>query len=172
MFDEILGLPAHALIVHAAVVFTPLLSAAAVAYVLLPRWRRRLAWAVVLLSVVAPLSVLAARQSGPALEQRLFPDGVPADPAGQRVLEHETFALPLLVLTIGLGVVAALLVYFSARAGDMAAAPAEARHSAGASAGRTTVTMTLSVVTVLLAIAALYFVIRAGHSGATAAWGS
>jgi hypothetical protein len=172
MFDEILGLPAHALIIHAAVLFTPLLSVAAVAYVLLTRWRRRLAWAVVLLAVAAPLSVFAARQSGPALEHRVFPDGVPATPAGQRVLDHESFALPLLLSTIGLGLVALLLVYFSARAGELAASPAEARHAAGASAGRTTVTMTLSVVTVLLAIAALYFVIRAGHSGATAVWGS
>ncbi|HEY9523317.1 MAG TPA: DUF2231 domain-containing protein [Thermopolyspora sp.] len=175
MFDEIMGLPAHPLIIHAAVVFTPLLAVLAAGYALMRRWRRRLSWAVVLLAVVAPVSVFAARQSGMALEERLFGGQEPRGVLGQRVLEHETFATPLLLSTIGLAVLALLLVYFTVREGG--AENAEARHASAsgagsASAGRIMVTMVLSVITVVLALVVLYFVLRAGHSGATAVWAS
>ncbi len=57
MFDQINGLPVHALVVHAAVVFVPLLVLGAIAYAVVPRWRPRVGWAVVLLAIAAPAAV-------------------------------------------------------------------------------------------------------------------
>jgi hypothetical protein len=173
MFDQILGLPAHPLIIHAAVVFTPLLALLSIAYAVLPGWHRRLGWAVVVLAVVAPGAVFAARESGQALANHLFGDKLPSGSLGQRVATHESFATPLLLSTIGLGVLSLLLVYASTRAAGPAADPerAEPRHVASRSAGRTTVTMVLSVATIVVALVVLYYVLRAGDSGARAVWG-
>ena len=46
MFDQINGLPVHALVLHAAVVFVPLLALGAIVYALIARWRPRIGWAV------------------------------------------------------------------------------------------------------------------------------
>ncbi|GAA0381881.1 hypothetical protein Acor_52890 [Acrocarpospora corrugata] len=147
MFDEILGLPLHPLVVHAAVVFCPLLAALSAAYALVPRLRPRLDWAVALLAVAAPIAVFAARQSGEAFKTRLFQDQTP-----EPVATHESFALPLLIAAIALGVLALLLVY---------AANRSTRQSA----------VILGALTVIAAVAVGYYVVRAGHSGATAVWG-
>ena len=44
---EINGLPLHALIIHAAVIFGPLSALAGVLYAVVPRWRDRLRWPMV-----------------------------------------------------------------------------------------------------------------------------
>lgn len=173
MLDEILGLPAHPLVIHAAVVLIPLLAVVAVGYAVLPSWRTRLGWAVVLLAVAAPLSAIVSRATGLALVDNLFGGEYPEGVLGQRVEEHANLSLPLLGSTVALGVVSLLLVWFARRAGG-AAGDSGAGHRATAvktSAGNTTVTMVLSVVTIVLALAALYFVLRTGHSGALAVWG-
>ena len=54
---EINGLPAHMLIVHAAVVFLPLASVLALVYAGVPRWRWATRWPMVGFTTVA----LAAR---------------------------------------------------------------------------------------------------------------
>ncbi|MEV5413451.1 DUF2231 domain-containing protein [Thermopolyspora sp. NPDC052614] len=172
---EILGLPAHPLIIHAAVVFIPLLAIVSVGYAVLPGWRARLGWAVVALGIAGPLSAIAARASGLALVDELFGGEYPEGVLGQRVEEHAGLATPLTIVAVALGVVALLLVYFARRAGSAAQEPAggagQRATAVKTSAGNTTVTMVLSVVTIVLALAALYFVVRTGHSGATAVWG-
>ncbi|MDF5751986.1 DUF2231 domain-containing protein [Spongiactinospora sp. TRM90649] len=152
MFEQILGLPAHPLIVHGAVVLAPLAVLASIAYALLPGWRTRLGWAVAGLSVAAPAAVFAARQSGIALKAQLFPDGPPAQMAGP-IGDHEGFAGPLLWTTVGLGVAGLLMVFAGPRLGK-------------------TLSAVLSGVTVLLALAVGFYVIRAGHTGAIAVWGT
>jgi hypothetical protein len=152
MFDEILGLPAHPLIIHTAVIFIPLLVAGSLAYGVVPRVRPSLAWAVVLLAIAAPATAFAAKESGEAFEKRQFADGLPSGVLGQRIAEHESYANPLLLSAIGLGVSSLLLVYSSLKLGKAA-------------------TMILSVVTVVLALVAGFYVLQAGHSGATAVWG-
>ncbi|MFI6323141.1 hypothetical protein ACIBG8_36815 [Nonomuraea sp. NPDC050556] len=147
MFDQILGLPAHPLIIHAAVMLTPLLALLAVLYAVLPRFRPYLAWAVVALAVAAPGAVFAAKESGESLRAARFAhaDGSVAG----RIATHQSFANPLLMSVIGLGVVALLLVFVRNKAASVV----------------------LSVVTVLLAGVAGYYVFRAGDSGARAVWG-
>ncbi|WP_043622081.1 DUF2231 domain-containing protein [Nonomuraea candida] len=158
MFDEILGLPAHPLIVHFAVVLTPLLVAVVLAYVLLPRRRANLGWAVVLLSLAAPVAVFAAKQSGESLKAARF-GGVEGEMA-TRISTHQGFANPLLLSVLGLGVAALLLVY----------ATSPSRDSVGRDRFGRPVTLILSAVTVLLAAVSGFYVFQAGDSGARAVW--
>ena len=71
MFDKIAGIPAHPLLVHAAVVFVPLLALGAVVYGAIPALRFRVRWPVALLAVAGAVSVVAAHKSGEAFESRL-----------------------------------------------------------------------------------------------------
>ncbi|TYB63932.1 hypothetical protein FXF51_23045 [Nonomuraea sp. PA05] len=158
MFDEIMGLPAHPLIIHFAVVLTPLLVAVAIAYALLPRWRANVAWAVVLLSLAAPAAVFAARQSGESLKAARF--GSAEGEMAARISAHQSFATPLLMSVLGLGVAALLLVY----------ATRPARDSVGRDRFGRAVTVILSALTVVLAAVSGYYVFQAGDSGARAVW--
>ena len=68
--DEILGLPAHPFLVHAAVALIPL----AAVTMLLSLWkklRRPMLWATVALSVTGAIFVLAAANTGESLEERV-----------------------------------------------------------------------------------------------------
>ena len=76
MFDQINGLPVHALVIHAAVVFVPLLALGAVVYGLIPRWRPRIGWAVLLLAILAPATAFVAKESGEELRYRLLQQGL------------------------------------------------------------------------------------------------
>jgi len=169
MFDEILGLPAHPLVIHAAVVFVPLLSLLSIAYAVLPRLRARLGWAVVLLAVAAPVSAAAALLSGQALLDGRFGGRIPPGVVGERIAEHESLGLPLVNTTAALGLAAVLLVVAARKAAPAAESGTGARRRAAA--GKTTVTMVLAGVTILLAVAAGYLVVRIGHTGALAVWG-
>ena len=71
MFNQINGLPAHVLIIHAAVVFTPLAALGAIAFAVLPRWRWLLRWPLLAGEAVALGSVLAAVHSGVIFKQNL-----------------------------------------------------------------------------------------------------
>ncbi|WP_406313803.1 hypothetical protein OHA77_36515 [Streptosporangium sp. NBC_01639] len=151
MFDEILGLPAHPLIIHAAVVLTPLLVVLAAVHALVPRTRAVLHWAVAALAVIVPIAVFAAKESGEALKENRFSS---ADGQfGARIAEHEGFATPLLLAALALGVVSLVLVYVSR----------------GDRSGRT-VRAAVSALTVVLAVVTGYYVLRAGHTGAVAVW--
>lgn len=152
MFDEILGLPAHPLIIHATVVLTPLLAVLATVYALLPRTRAVLTWAVVPLAVVVPVAVLAAKESGEELKEGRFASV--DDVLARRLTEHEALATPLLLGAVALGLVALVRVYVSSRA-DGLPRP---------------VGTVLSVLTVVLAAVVGYYVLRAGHTGAIAVW--
>lgn len=151
MFDEILGLPVHPLVVHAAVVLTPLLAVLAAAYALLPRTRPVLTWAVVGLAPIVPVSVFVARGSGNSLKESRFASA--GGQLGERIAEHAGFSTPLLLVALALGVMSLALVYVSR--GDRFGRPAG---------------LAVSALTVVLAAVALYYVVRAGHSGAVAVW--
>lgn len=158
MFDQILGLPAHPLIVHFAVVLTPLLVAVAAAYALLPRVRALAAWALVLLALAAPVAAYAAKESGESLERARF--GSLDGPLAARISAHESFANPLLLSVLGLAAASLALVY--------AATPG--RGSVTSDRFGRPATLVLSALTVVLAAVAAYYVFRAGDSGARAVW--
>ncbi|MFC4060386.1 DUF2231 domain-containing protein [Planomonospora corallina] len=156
MLDEILGLPAHPLIVHATVVLTPLLAVAAVVYALAPRTRAALAWALLGLAVAGPVAALAARQSGAALKDARFSSA--SGRLGERIAEHEGFGTPLALAALVLGLASLGLVHVARPGGtDRYGRP---------------VSLAVSGLAVVAAAVAAYYVARAGHSGAEAVWGS
>ncbi|MEU6412818.1 hypothetical protein [Microbispora sp. NPDC046933] len=154
MFDQVFGLPAHALLVHAAVIFAPLLAVLSIVYAALPRLRHKLDWALVATAVVALGSVFAAKESGEALEHRMF-QGRPSPAIGV----HSGLA-DILVPVTALLTVASLLMVWLTRA-------RRAPQGAGSRAG----VLVVSAAAVILAVAVGYYAVRTGHTGATAVWG-
>lgn len=158
MFEQVLGLPMHVLVIHAAVVFVPLLVVLAVAYATLPRFRSRLDWAVAALVVVAPLTTWVAVQSGEALHERQVERGFSGEIL-DKLAEHQRYGDALLLYTVPLAVVVALLLVATS---GHARVPALPRW----------VVPVLGVAIVMLGIVTLAYVYLTGHSGADAAWGN
>lgn len=156
MFREIAGLPGHVLVVHAVVVFVPLLAVLAVAYGVLPRWRPRLGWAVAALAVVTPVLAFVATESGEAFEEALAEKGYPADVLAQ-INTHSEYGELLLRATLALAVAAIVLLLATSRHPRAQALPSW-------------LPVVLTVVVVLFAVLAVAYVYRTGDSGARAVW--
>lgn len=155
---EIGGLPLHPLVVHAAVVLTPLAVLAVLVFALRPRHRWLTRWPTVILTVLAAGSVVVARQSGQAL--------VEARPALERLVEtHRERAnvlVPLMVLLLVLVVVGAWSL----------GGPSALASGAGARESRVEVLdKVLPAVLVLAALAVLVMVVLTGDAGSRAVWG-
>ena len=71
MFDTVLGLPIHALVVHGVVVLLPLMAVITAVVAFVPRWRAAAAWPVVVIDAGMVAMTFVARQSGLALQARL-----------------------------------------------------------------------------------------------------
>lgn len=175
MFEEFMGLPAHPLMVHAAVVLVPLLAAAGVAHAVLVPWRRRIDWAVVLLAIAAPAAVYAARESGKAFQARLAArDQMPPERAAL-VDSHAELSGTLIWLTLALAV-AALALVVADRMLDRAhpvRTDEEAEPGAHARSGgtlRLAVTVLLAVAVIGFAGAAGWYVFQTGDSGSRMVW--
>jgi len=159
MFDEVLGLPAHPLIVHAAVIFGPLLAGAVIAYALVPPFRKHIAWVVLGLGVIGPLALWAAKLSGDAFLEVQKKKGAGPEFVAQLV-EHGSLGEKAALYGTALGVLAILLVLVVTAAGR--------RPS---TTGSKVLTYGIAVLGILAAGATLYYVVRAGHTGATNVWG-
>ncbi|MEU7903014.1 DUF2231 domain-containing protein [Actinoplanes sp. NPDC049118] len=157
MFDQINGMPVHALVVHAAVVFVPLLALAAIAYAVLPRWRSKIGWAAVLLAIAAPASAAVAMLSGTKLHDRLVANGLSGPPL-EAIDEHMGFGTLTFYFSLGLGVVTLIMVVLASR---KASRPLPRAAELG-----------LAVIMVALAVISGYYVFRTGDSGAQAVWGT
>ncbi|MEH1031290.1 hypothetical protein Q3V37_24580 [Micromonospora profundi] len=161
MFEEFMGLPAHPLVLHAAVVFVPLLALLTVGYAFVPPIRPHTRWVLGLLAVGAPLSALLAKLSGDAFfdrmrsANRVTPEFLP------KLEAHQEFGDFTLWASIGLAIVALALVRF--------VAPRTAEGSADTRQGRA-LTVALQVLSLVAAGVAVYYVIRTGDSGAKAVW--
>ncbi|GAA1399942.1 DUF2231 domain-containing protein [Catellatospora coxensis] len=158
MFEELLGLPAHPLLVHAAVVFAPLLIAGVVVYSFAPSVRRYIGWAVLLLGVGAPIALWFARQSGEALFTTLVEKGYPPQILAQVDL-HKDFGDAAAWAGTLLGVLAIALVLFT--------------HSAAkkpATGGSRATGWALIALNLLAAGATAYYVFKTGDTGAQAVW--
>jgi uncharacterized membrane protein len=155
VFDQISGLPVHVLVVHAAVVFVPLLALGAIAYALVARWREKIGWAVIALAIIAPICTLVSKLSGEKLYDRLVAQGLKGK--GKEMLDdHMGFGTRTFWFTLALGVVTLVMVLLTLRkSGSLPRA---------ASLG-------LAVIMVALAAISGYYVFRTGDSGAHAVWG-
>jgi hypothetical protein len=161
--EEFAGIPAHPLLIHAAVVFVPLLALAAVAYALVPLLRPHIRLVLAGLAVAGPVSAILARQSGEAFFSRLRERGRVTEGFIPVIERHEDFGTMTMWTTIALGVVTLALVYFIGPTGAVA-------RTAGGPGSTRVVSVTLTVVSVVAAAVAMYYVIRTGDSGAKAVW--
>ena len=153
MFDQINGLPVHVLVLHAAVVFVPLLALGAIAYAVVPRWRSRIGWAVIALSIVTPITCFVTKESGEKLYDRLVGQGLKGKPL-DALNKHMGFGDHTFWWVLALGVVTLVMVILTSRASSL--------PMIASAAG--------SVVMIVLAVIAGYYVYRTGDSGATAVW--
>ena len=157
MFDQINGLPVHALVLHAAVVFVPLLALVAIVYAVAPRWRSKVGWAAVLLAIAAPVTTWVTTESGEELRARLVESGLKGEPLAA-IDDHMGYGDLTLYFSLALGVVTLVMVFLTLRRADR---PLPAAAS-----------VALSVIMVALAAVSGYYVFKTGDSGAQAVWGS
>lgn len=148
MFDTILGLPVHALVVHAVVVLVPLGAAGVAAIAFVPRWRERFGVAVLAITTAALVSVPIATNSGQRLKARIDAGGVVA----KQIQRHQSWGKLVIYPTAALWLLAAALVLLDRRG----------------RAGRQVTAV--AVLAVLAAAAATAQVVVTGHLGSTAVW--
>ena len=148
--EELFGLPAHPLVVHAAVVLLPLAAVTTLVCALVARARRHYAPLALGLALVATLAVGLAQGSGEALEERVDET--------ELVEEHTEHGERVLPWAIAVTVAAAA----------EAAIPVLARSRP--SLPPRTVTAAVVAVSLVAGVGATWTVIDVGHSGAKATW--
>jgi len=157
---EIAGLPAHALVIHAAVVLTPLAALVALAHAAVPRWRWALRWPLLGLAVVTALSIFGAWLTGGSY--------LDANPQLNQVPDVATHAERADVM-LWVGLVFAAL---AAAAAFVLGGPTGLASGRGAREVRSVaVDRGLAVVLALAAVAAIVLVVLTGDAGARAVWG-
>ncbi|MFA6299778.1 MAG: DUF2231 domain-containing protein [Nocardioides sp.] len=143
---EINGLPVHALVVHAAVVFGPLAALAGLLYALVPRWRDRLRWPLVMTAAVAVGAIWVAYLSGEQLTEANTYGG----PLAELVEEHEELAGTLRISMTVFAVLSFLAAWWHTRTGA--------------------VRTVLSGLVAVSAVVTLVYVVLTGDAGAQVAW--
>jgi hypothetical protein len=165
VFEEFGGIPMHPLLVHAAVVFVPLLALAAIAYAFVPFLRRHLRWVLAGLAVVTPGAAWFAKLSGDAFfergrEREYITEGfVPV------IEEHQNFGQMTAYATTVLALLTLVLVYLVAP--RLSATAAGRSFGGGASPA---VRWILAALVAVAGVVSLYYVVRTGDSGAKAVW--
>jgi uncharacterized membrane protein len=160
VFEEFMGIPAHPLLVHAAIVLVPLLILVGLGYALVPALRTHLWWAALLLAVAAPGAALLAKLAGDAFRARLVRNDM-ASPEGLVAIdEHRTFGTNLVYAAAALGVLVIVLVLLS-----------RSRNPGTPAKSFTPVTIALTVAVLAASGAAGWYVFQAGDSGARMVWG-
>ncbi len=162
---EVFGLPLHPLVVHAAVVLTPLAVLVVLAFALLPSWRWASRWPALLATLAATASVMLARLSGQALYDDLIAR-LPPSPVTDLVATHSSRAVVLFWVTIAFAVVVVLAFV-------LLPAPSGLRDGRLAHAGRDDgwVVTVVPAALVVLGIVVLVWVVLTGDAGSRAVWG-
>lgn len=148
--EELFGLPAHPLIVHAAVVLLPLAAVATLVCAATPRARRAYAPVALGLALVATLAVGLAQGSGEELEDQVDET--------ELVEEHTEQGERVLPWAIALTVAAAAVTAIPLLSRRRPSVPAR------------TVTAVVVTVSLLAGAGATWTIVEVGHSGAKATW--
>lgn len=157
MFDLVLGLPVHALVIHAVVILAPLAALSAIAYVLRPAWRRVLRWPTGIAAVITGVTAFVAAESGEQLQVRVSQTRASStdfDLLGVHVEWGDRARIACLVFMVL--VLAAVLFVRPPEQEQPRTHPLE---------------VLLTVVVVLASVAVLTTVILAGHAGSRVVWG-
>ncbi|MEO8827946.1 DUF2231 domain-containing protein [Lapillicoccus sp.] len=141
MFDTIFGLPVHVLVIHAVVVLLPLMAVITIVVAVRKGLRERYAWWVTGANLVVFLTTLVAKESGEALQKSL---------GGQIAKEHGELGAVLPWFALFLTVSSSAVAYTNR---NKALGPIAV------------------VVSIVAAVAAVFWTVRTGDSGARALWG-
>lgn len=150
--SNLFGLPAHPLMVHAAVVMLPLAALLTLIVVIWPRARRWWGPIALVLAVTATIAVGLAQGSGEQLEDRVTET--------ELVKEHTSQGETVLPWAIAVTLVAVAAV---------AIEPLSRRYPGAKLTGRGG-RIVLVVVTSVAVVGATWTIIDVGHSGAKATW--
>jgi hypothetical protein len=161
VFEKIAGIPAHPLLVHAAVVFVPLLALGAIGYALVPPLRYRFRWPVALVAVAGAGSAVAARLSGDTFRARMQAKKLISPEYVSKIAEHKQFGDATMYATLGLALAALVFVI---------AVPGRPPGFESAHAGGVVLQAVFAVVLIALSGTAVYYVVRTGDSGAHMVW--
>ena len=169
MFDQVFGLPVHALVIHLVVVLGPLGALSAIAYAARPAWRVALRWPTVVLAVVTGATSYVAAESGEKLEHRLLTTAAARNSPGGRLIEaHADAGGAMKLVGLAFMVVALVVVLWA-----LPATPVQRNVTDPAGPARSPAVALAGVVLLVLAgLGVLYQVTVTGHSGAKAVWSS
>jgi uncharacterized membrane protein len=165
VFEEVLGIPLHPLLIHAAVVFVPLQILAALAYAFVPWARRHAAWAVAALVVVAPGCALLAKLSGDAFRARLVRNKTVGAAILTKIDTHRSYGTITVYLTTGLAVLMLIMLLT-----QRAAAQSSSSGLLIEAAGSVVIGAVLSVVVLATAVVTGYYIFMTGDTGAHIVW--
>lgn len=146
--DLVNGIPAHPLLVHAAVVLVPLAALGLLVMAAWPRFSRGLGWLVLAGAAVAALASWAAKESGEALEDRF----------GEPRFDHADLGELMPAFAAGLLLATAVLWWI-----DRSAPPEP-------SSRRRALRWAVAVLAAVVALGNLFWVVRVGDSGAKSVW--
>jgi preprotein translocase subunit SecG len=150
VFGSFDGLPIHALVVHGAVVITPVAALLGIAF-LRPSWRMALRWPLVVALALATATVFVARESGKVLKTSLG-DQLKGNITGKAVDHHEQLANRLwiwLLVFLVVAIVVALLL------------PRLSSPMAGGG---------VAIIVAALAVVVVIMVVQTGEAGSKARW--
>lgn len=167
---EFFGLPAHALLVHGAVVLLPLCAIGVILLAFIGAWRRKYGWLVLFGLFLATMFAYFAKESGESLAEAI---GRP-----ERHADLGTW-LPIVAVVLFL---LTLIWLPLARNGDRPVSKAATTSVSGdatqvlaptatAPRGPGGFTRFMALLAVIAAVTTLVWTIMVGHSGATAVWG-
>ena len=148
--DTLFGLPAHPLVVHAAVVLLPIAAIGLIIVAFIPKARRHYAPVNFVVALAATIAVGLAQQSGESLEGDVKKT--------EQVEEHADQGQTVLPWAIAVTIVSALVAaepYLRGRLGKVSPKVA---------------TGGLIGASLIVGIGATWTVVEVGHSGATAVW--
>jgi glucan phosphoethanolaminetransferase (alkaline phosphatase superfamily) len=150
--NSLFGLPAHPLVVHAAVVMLPLAAILTLVVAIWPGSRKWWAPLALGLAFVSTFAVGLAQQSGEQLQEQVKNT--------QLVRDHAAMGQTVFPWAVAVTIMAAIVV---------AIEPLSRRYPNTKLKGRGA-HIALVVVTAVVASGAMYTIIQVGHSGAKATW--
>lgn len=154
---NLLQLPLHPLLVHAAVVFIPLAALAAIGFALRPDWRWVLRWPTAMLNALAIPTLFITRMTGDQLAHATTDNH-------DLIEKHDQMAGLLTIVGLPMMALALYATWAFASTSPLPSGRGSrtARHPSLAALVRW--------VLVLLGLATLVATVLTGHSGATAVW--